>query len=191
MNLNVIANGSFDILIAFSRPVYYRSGDKWLTKLGYTWIRGMVGYGSGRAFILNHCQEITAKGPRSAPELAQEVTAIFLKASFVFLLNEWLYSGLYYRMNEPSKGCSTQAKSARGNSTGTLSMAGNYTQSESGTLTIQVARQSALTNWSWAGMRVWRVHCSCGDFKFSYGQTFPAAHDVTGSRPSGHRAPRF
>jgi hypothetical protein len=63
VNLNVIANGSFDILIAFSRPVYYRSGDKWLTKLGYTWIRGMVGYASGRAFILNHCQEITAKAP--------------------------------------------------------------------------------------------------------------------------------
>ena len=58
VSVTVIANGSFDILIAFSRQVFYRSGDKWLTKSGYTWDRGMVGHASDRDFILNRVSEM-------------------------------------------------------------------------------------------------------------------------------------
>jgi len=70
-------------------------------------------------------------------------------------------------------------------------MAGNYTQSESGTLTIQVARQSDFDQLIVGGDASLAGTLFLGDFKFSYGQTFPAAHDATDSRPSGDRAPRF
>jgi hypothetical protein len=58
VNVNVMANGSFGISIEFSRQVFYRSGDKWLTKSGYTWNQGMVGYGPSRDFILDGVAEI-------------------------------------------------------------------------------------------------------------------------------------